>query len=203
MPSPVSELRGPNIKHHEGSFLEDYTFQQATPYIHALRDPVCNRVTLVGVCVCVCLCVLSRRQTNYDCLPPTLWSVELVCILESFPPFWLIQMLCHVIVSPWWRLGPIKFVSFFSLLTFLETLSDLSKAVHRNNILNNFEAKYRSCCFKWRSSCLSTHSLLIDPTLIFWGWIDSLGIFSKLECCSETKSDFEKLLFWYTLQKWN
>lgn len=53
MPSPVSELRGPNIKHHEASFLEDYTFQQATPYIHALRDPVCNRVTLVGVCVCV------------------------------------------------------------------------------------------------------------------------------------------------------
>uniref|UniRef100_A0A3Q1II57 Anaphase-promoting complex subunit 1 n=1 Tax=Anabas testudineus TaxID=64144 RepID=A0A3Q1II57_ANATE len=46
MPSPVSELRGPNIKHHEGSFLEDYTFQQSTPYIHALRDPVCNRVTL-------------------------------------------------------------------------------------------------------------------------------------------------------------
>uniref|UniRef100_A0A8D0CXX3 Anaphase-promoting complex subunit 1 n=1 Tax=Sander lucioperca TaxID=283035 RepID=A0A8D0CXX3_SANLU len=46
MPSPVSELRGPNIKHHEGSFLEDYTFQHATPYIHALRDPVCNRVTL-------------------------------------------------------------------------------------------------------------------------------------------------------------
>ncbi|XP_054654988.1 anaphase-promoting complex subunit 1 isoform X1 [Dunckerocampus dactyliophorus] len=46
MPSPVSELRGPNMKHHEGSFLDDYTFQQATPYIHALRDPVCNRVTL-------------------------------------------------------------------------------------------------------------------------------------------------------------
>lgn len=46
MPSPVSELRGPNIKHHEASFLEDYSFQQATPYIHALRDPVCNRVTL-------------------------------------------------------------------------------------------------------------------------------------------------------------
>lgn len=52
MPSPVSELRSPNIKHHEGSFLEDYTFQQATPYIHALRDSVCNRVTLVGYFVC-------------------------------------------------------------------------------------------------------------------------------------------------------
>ncbi|KAM4607119.1 anaphase-promoting complex subunit 1 [Polymixia lowei] len=46
MPSPVSELRGLNTKHHETSWLEDYTFQQATPYIHALRDPVCNRVTL-------------------------------------------------------------------------------------------------------------------------------------------------------------
>ncbi|XP_041803521.1 anaphase-promoting complex subunit 1 isoform X1 [Chelmon rostratus] len=46
MPSPVSELRGPNIKYHEASFLEDCTFQQVTPYIHALRDPVCNRVTL-------------------------------------------------------------------------------------------------------------------------------------------------------------
>nr|XP_033469621.1 anaphase-promoting complex subunit 1 isoform X3 [Epinephelus lanceolatus] len=46
MPSPLSEPRSPNIKHHEGSFLEDYTFQHATPYIQALRDPVCNRVTL-------------------------------------------------------------------------------------------------------------------------------------------------------------
>uniref|UniRef100_A0A3Q0RVK0 Anaphase-promoting complex subunit 1 n=1 Tax=Amphilophus citrinellus TaxID=61819 RepID=A0A3Q0RVK0_AMPCI len=46
MPSPVTGLRGPNIKHHEASFLEDYAFPQATPYIHALRDPVCNRVTL-------------------------------------------------------------------------------------------------------------------------------------------------------------
>ncbi|KAK9541139.1 hypothetical protein VZT92_001206 [Zoarces viviparus] len=47
MPSPVSALRGPNLKHHEGSFLEDYTFQHATtPYIQALRDAVCNRLTL-------------------------------------------------------------------------------------------------------------------------------------------------------------
>uniref|UniRef100_A0AAX7VSF9 Anaphase-promoting complex subunit 1 n=1 Tax=Astatotilapia calliptera TaxID=8154 RepID=A0AAX7VSF9_ASTCA len=46
MPSPVTGLRGPNIKHHDASFLEDYTFQPATPYINALRDPVCNRVTL-------------------------------------------------------------------------------------------------------------------------------------------------------------
>lgn len=49
MPSPVSELRGPNVKHHEASFLEDYTFQQASPCIRALRDPVSNRVTLVGL----------------------------------------------------------------------------------------------------------------------------------------------------------
>ncbi|KAL3971814.1 ankyrin repeat and SOCS box protein 8 [Sarotherodon galilaeus] len=46
MPSPVTGLRGPNVKHHDASFLEDYTFQPATPYINALRDPVCNRVTL-------------------------------------------------------------------------------------------------------------------------------------------------------------
>uniref|UniRef100_A0A673CEI6 Anaphase-promoting complex subunit 1 n=1 Tax=Sphaeramia orbicularis TaxID=375764 RepID=A0A673CEI6_9TELE len=48
MPSPVSELRGPNFKHHEASFLEDYPFQQSAPYICALRDPVCNRVTLLS-----------------------------------------------------------------------------------------------------------------------------------------------------------
>ncbi|XP_036402941.1 anaphase-promoting complex subunit 1 [Megalops cyprinoides] len=45
MPSPVSELRG-STKHHESSWLEDCTFQSAMPYIHALRDPVHNRVTL-------------------------------------------------------------------------------------------------------------------------------------------------------------
>uniref|UniRef100_A0A669DML5 Anaphase-promoting complex subunit 1 n=1 Tax=Oreochromis niloticus TaxID=8128 RepID=A0A669DML5_ORENI len=49
MPSPVTGLKGPTIKHHDASFLEDYTFQPATPYINALRDPVCNRVTLVLV----------------------------------------------------------------------------------------------------------------------------------------------------------
>lgn len=48
------------MKHHEASFLEDYTFQQAMPYIHALRDPVCNRVTLVGWFVCVS----SRGETH-------------------------------------------------------------------------------------------------------------------------------------------
>uniref|UniRef100_A0A3Q3W0X4 Anaphase-promoting complex subunit 1 n=1 Tax=Mola mola TaxID=94237 RepID=A0A3Q3W0X4_MOLML len=52
MPSPVSELRSPNIKHHEASFLEDYNFQQATPCICALRDPVSNRVTLVETSFC-------------------------------------------------------------------------------------------------------------------------------------------------------
>lgn len=56
MPSPVSELRGPNVKHHEASFLEDYNFQQASPCIRALRDPVLNRVTLVGLCLFMCLC---------------------------------------------------------------------------------------------------------------------------------------------------
>uniref|UniRef100_A0A8C8G054 Anaphase-promoting complex subunit 1 n=1 Tax=Oncorhynchus tshawytscha TaxID=74940 RepID=A0A8C8G054_ONCTS len=45
MPSPVSELRG-STKHHETSWLGDYTFQQSVPYIHALRDPVSSRVTL-------------------------------------------------------------------------------------------------------------------------------------------------------------
>ncbi|XP_041866489.1 anaphase-promoting complex subunit 1 isoform X2 [Melanotaenia boesemani] len=46
MPSPVSELRCPNIKRHDASLLEDYTFQHTVPYIHALRDPVCSQVTL-------------------------------------------------------------------------------------------------------------------------------------------------------------
>uniref|UniRef100_A0A8C6KV77 Anaphase promoting complex subunit 1 n=1 Tax=Nothobranchius furzeri TaxID=105023 RepID=A0A8C6KV77_NOTFU len=48
MPSPVSEPKGLNNKHHEASFFEDHIFQQATPCIHGLRDPVCNRVTLVS-----------------------------------------------------------------------------------------------------------------------------------------------------------
>lgn len=46
MPSPLVELRNSNIKRHEISFLEDYAFQQTTPTVSALRDPVCNRVTL-------------------------------------------------------------------------------------------------------------------------------------------------------------
>uniref|UniRef100_A0A3B3C1J0 Anaphase-promoting complex subunit 1 n=1 Tax=Oryzias melastigma TaxID=30732 RepID=A0A3B3C1J0_ORYME len=46
MPSPLSGGRGPHMKHHEGSFLEDYIFQKATPNIQTLRDPVFNRVTL-------------------------------------------------------------------------------------------------------------------------------------------------------------
>lgn len=49
MPSPLSDGRGPNIKHHEASFLEDYIFQKATPNIQTLRDPVFNRVTLVDL----------------------------------------------------------------------------------------------------------------------------------------------------------
>ncbi|GAA6076710.1 anaphase-promoting complex subunit 1 isoform X3, partial [Tachysurus ichikawai] len=44
MPSPVSEMR--TVQHHESSWLEDSPFQQATPHIQALRDPVSNRLTL-------------------------------------------------------------------------------------------------------------------------------------------------------------
>lgn len=46
MPSPVTELRGHRIKHHEASFVDDYPFQQVASHICALRDPVCNRVSL-------------------------------------------------------------------------------------------------------------------------------------------------------------
>ncbi|KAG7280265.1 hypothetical protein CRUP_026806 [Coryphaenoides rupestris] len=46
MPSPLSELRG--SKHHQTSWLEDYSFPQS-PAVQALRDPVSNRVTLVLV----------------------------------------------------------------------------------------------------------------------------------------------------------
>uniref|UniRef100_A0A6Q2ZHK9 Anaphase-promoting complex subunit 1 n=1 Tax=Esox lucius TaxID=8010 RepID=A0A6Q2ZHK9_ESOLU len=35
-----------STKHHETSWLDDYTFQQSVPYIQALRDPVSRRVTL-------------------------------------------------------------------------------------------------------------------------------------------------------------
>lgn len=54
MPSPLVELRNSNMKRHEISFLEDYAFQQTTPTVSALRDPVCNRVTLVRLCGCAC-----------------------------------------------------------------------------------------------------------------------------------------------------
>ncbi|XP_062851927.1 anaphase-promoting complex subunit 1 [Trichomycterus rosablanca] len=45
MPSPVSEVRS-SVQHHESSWLEDSPFQQASPHIQALRDPVSNRLTL-------------------------------------------------------------------------------------------------------------------------------------------------------------
>uniref|UniRef100_A0A673J159 Anaphase-promoting complex subunit 1-like n=1 Tax=Sinocyclocheilus rhinocerous TaxID=307959 RepID=A0A673J159_9TELE len=45
MPSPVLEVRSAT-QHHESSWLEDSSFQQAAPHIHTLRDPVSNRVTL-------------------------------------------------------------------------------------------------------------------------------------------------------------
>lgn len=65
MPSPVSELRGPNVKHHEASFLEDYNFQQASPCIRALRDPVLNRVTLVRLCLFICLVKTNQTMLNF------------------------------------------------------------------------------------------------------------------------------------------
>ncbi|KAK0145167.1 Anaphase-promoting complex subunit 1 [Merluccius polli] len=43
MPSPLSELRG--SKHHQTSWLEDYSFPQS-PAVQALGDPVSNRITL-------------------------------------------------------------------------------------------------------------------------------------------------------------
>ncbi|CAL1577909.1 unnamed protein product [Knipowitschia caucasica] len=46
MPSPVSGLRRPHIKHDDASFMDDCSFQHVTPHISALRDPVCNRVSL-------------------------------------------------------------------------------------------------------------------------------------------------------------
>uniref|UniRef100_A0A8C2IKX9 Anaphase-promoting complex subunit 1 n=1 Tax=Cyprinus carpio TaxID=7962 RepID=A0A8C2IKX9_CYPCA len=45
MPSPVLEVRSAK-QHHESSWLEDSSFQQAAPHIHSLRDAVSNRVTL-------------------------------------------------------------------------------------------------------------------------------------------------------------
>lgn len=77
MPSPVSEHRGPNVK-HEASFLDDYNFQQASPCIRGLRDPVLNRVTLVGLCLFICYvkkkstyvflisCLLQLKIDNVD-----------------------------------------------------------------------------------------------------------------------------------------
>lgn len=65
MPSPVSELRGPNVKHHEASFLEDYNFQQASPCIRALRDPVLNRVTLVGLCLFMCYVQANQTISSF------------------------------------------------------------------------------------------------------------------------------------------
>uniref|UniRef100_A0A8C0L536 Anaphase-promoting complex subunit 1 n=1 Tax=Canis lupus dingo TaxID=286419 RepID=A0A8C0L536_CANLU len=44
--SPVPELRD-SSKLHDSLYNEDCTFQQLGTYIHSIRDPVCNRVTLV------------------------------------------------------------------------------------------------------------------------------------------------------------
>uniref|UniRef100_A0A3P9N0J1 Anaphase-promoting complex subunit 1 n=1 Tax=Poecilia reticulata TaxID=8081 RepID=A0A3P9N0J1_POERE len=43
---------------NSSSFIEDFSFQQATPFILSLRDPVCNRVTLElssGVMLRICI----------------------------------------------------------------------------------------------------------------------------------------------------
>lgn len=46
--SPVPELRD-SSKLHDSLCAEDCTFQQLGTYIHSVRDPVRNRVTLVSV----------------------------------------------------------------------------------------------------------------------------------------------------------
>lgn len=74
MPSPVSEHRGPNVK-HEASFLEDYNFQQASPCIRGLRDPVLNRVTLVGLCLFICY--VKKNQTMFSFLISCLLQLKI------------------------------------------------------------------------------------------------------------------------------
>ncbi|KAJ8248603.1 hypothetical protein GJAV_G00243760 [Gymnothorax javanicus] len=46
LPSPVLELRSSVMHHDSSSWLEDCSVQHSVPYVHALRDPVLNRVTL-------------------------------------------------------------------------------------------------------------------------------------------------------------
>lgn len=46
--SPVPELRD-SSKLHDSLYNEDCTFQQLGTYIHSIRDPVHNRVTLVSI----------------------------------------------------------------------------------------------------------------------------------------------------------
>lgn len=68
MPSPVSELK---IKHHESSFFEDYACQQAPLFIHNLRDPVCNRVTLElssGVMLRISIPEMATSELVRKCL---------------------------------------------------------------------------------------------------------------------------------------
>lgn len=48
--SPVPELRD-SSKLHDSLYNEDCTFQQLGTYIHSIRDPVHNRVTLVSMCI--------------------------------------------------------------------------------------------------------------------------------------------------------
>lgn len=48
MLSPVPELRD-SSKLQDSSYIDDCTFQQLSTFVHAVRDPVHNRVTLVSV----------------------------------------------------------------------------------------------------------------------------------------------------------
>lgn len=45
--SPVPELRD-SSKLQNSSYIDDCTFQQLSTFIHSVRDPVQNRVTLVS-----------------------------------------------------------------------------------------------------------------------------------------------------------
>lgn len=46
--SPVPELRDSSTKLNDSLYNEDCTFQQLGTFIHSVRDPVHNRVTLVS-----------------------------------------------------------------------------------------------------------------------------------------------------------
>lgn len=57
MLSPVPELRD-STRLHESNYIDDCTFHQFATYIHSVRDPVHNRLTLVGDLVCLMLIIV-------------------------------------------------------------------------------------------------------------------------------------------------